>query len=71
MQGNGNKRFILDHIQAQNPCTYTSVLQWARYQGVASGFTQNINALKHEGLITLNDDDGALVIDLTDSGVNA
>lgn len=55
---------ILTHIEACNPCSFQSVLNWAREQGQMSGFVQNINKMKADGLIYVSDEDGELIIDL-------
>lgn len=60
-----NKQHLLAHVQACSPCTYKSILSWARGQGLMAGFTQNINALKHEGKIFMNEnDESELIVEL-------
>jgi hypothetical protein len=56
---------VLTHIEASNPCSFASVIQWAKHQGQMAGFVQNINKMKAQGLIYMSEsDDGELIIDL-------
>ena len=59
------KPHILAHIAACSPSTLRSVLAWAKSQGVANGFVQNVNELKHEGKIFVSaDDEDSLVLEV-------
>lgn len=51
------KQHVYNHISACSPCTFSSVLSWARSQGVAAGFVQNFNELKHEGKVCVYEED--------------
>ncbi len=51
------KQYMVDHVAACSPCTFRSLLNYCRNQGIDAGFTQNFNELKNEGKFYVSEDD--------------
>ena len=54
---------IRTHVEASNPCTWSSVVRWCAHQGY--GGTRMIKALqelKESGIISTENEDGSTVI---------
>ena len=53
---NEHYQTLLDHIEADGPCTYTSLRQWACAHGVGRGLAYNLLAMCAAGDVEYSQD---------------